>query len=257
MADFFSADEHLAFASEHALVDAKNGTSVLYGARARVPVPGLCTDASAGVVKIRKQGNRLYASTPPVRSEVCIRHADSTVCLTPDRIVAEVMQLFFRGHSMYSEHCECVPHVYTQRRVHLNAPCRKGTASCTVPRRASFCSAEIAAEVGCASLAALCGGLSVHSILLSSGDFKLDLDMWTTTHKVSDVNSLLWYLLVHPNGVDLDDSFIQHDGLHACVERLREQRVVLLLTNCNGAPRVFVDTMRLRNVAAVDKYRIS
>lgn len=257
MADFFSADEHLAFASEHALVDAKNGTSVLYGARTLVTAPGLCTDTSARVVKIRKQDNRLYASTPPVRGEVCIRHTGWAVCLTPDRIVAEVMQLFFRGHSMYSEHCECVPHVYTQRRVHLNAPFRNGTASCTVPRRTSFCSAEIAAEVGCTSLSALCGGLSVHSILLCSGDFKLDGDLWKTTHKVSDVDSLLWYLLVHPSGVDLDESFIQHDGLHACIERLREQRVVLLLTNCNGAPRVFVDEMRLCNVAAVNKYRIS
>lgn len=256
MAGFFSANPALAFECTSSLVDTGRRTTVLYNARTRKSLAGAAAGVFFPVVHARSLKNCLYVTLPPAAAETRPEYSAQDVGLDEDKIVAEVLQLFFRGHSIYHEHCRCPPRVHTSRREHLQVSSHTGDEECIVRRQRSFSSAELAADLGCVDLDALCCAYSVRTVLQRCGNFWLDGDRWRTYRVVLDQSSLLWFLLLHPFGVDTDDWFIQYPALAADLAQLRLERVVIMLQNSTGGTRVFVDAMRLHGTEAAKKYRI-
>lgn len=258
MCGFYSADSSLVFAAKSKFEDTSAQQTVLFNATTRVPVGELAAGTQCGTVRVCVHGNRLSVLTETQCSKESVTPAHTAVDVSLNRevLVNEVLQLFFRGHSMYAEGCECMPRVCKARVHHLGVRKCLRSGLCVLGHVSRFTSTEVAAELGCSSLHAECDGGSVCQALLDSGDFDFDGTHWTTRRVVCCQDSLVWYLLVNPLGVDADDWFIQYPHLARDVKALQAVRAVYVLENASGARRLFVNSLAFEGVDRLDKYRV-
>lgn len=258
MACFYSADSTLVFSAEDRFEDAAAQHTVLFNATTRVPVGSLGAGARCSTVRLNVHENRLIALVHSEGGEqFCVtpQHTAADVALTQDVLVAEVLHLFFRGHSMYADGCECAPRVHKTRQQHLGLSSRPRAGGCVLGRKRQFTSSELAAELGCSTLDAECEGRSVRQVLLASEEFDFDNTQWRTRRVVRCQDSLVWYLLVNPLGVNADDWFMQYPDLARDLKALKASRAAYVLKNSEGDNRVFVNSIAFTGVEALDKYR--
>jgi len=258
MCGFYSADCGLVFTAKSKFEDTSAQQTVLFDATTRVPLGELAAGTKCETVRVHVHGNRLsvLAQTQCSKASVTPEHAAADVSLNRDVLVNEVLQLFFRGHSMYAEGCQCAPRVCKARVQHLGVHKCLRSDQCVLGHQSFFTSSELAAELGGSSLHAECEGRSVCQALLDSGDFAFDGTHWTTRRVVCCQDSLVWYLLVNPLGVDADDWFIQYPHLARDIKALQAVRAVYVLENASGARRLFVNSLAFEGVDRLDKYRV-